>query len=271
MANISYDFVEIPRGGEFKNSVGFFSLKNDGDDAIVRILHNSVDDFVMMSCHTIEMDGKYRKINCLRGPRDPMQMCPLCEAGAGKLQQRMFIYLLHYVKDENGNIVVLPKIWERSVAFAKTIKGLIDEYGPLEKRVFKIRRQGAAGSMQTTYTVLPQDSAIYPEAQFPIDKSGFDGYNVLGTLVMNKSYEECVSFVRTGSFPQREKSDNEVKSADWGTAPQFNQAIPRQSVPTTPKYEPVESTITTTTPYGAMPWDSATQTNQFSNPPRRYN
>lgn len=278
MANISYDYFEASNnndGGGFKNSVGFFSLKNDGDDAIVRILHNSVEDFDMLSCHSVVIGGKYKKINCLREPREPMNKCPLCEAGIGKLQQRMFIHLIQYAKDENGNIVALPKIWERSVSYAKTLKGYIDEYGPLEKRVFKIRRYGEAGSMQTNYTFLPQDSSIYSEAQYPIDKSGFERYSVLGTLVMNKNYDDCVAFVRDGSFPGKDQS--KVEKSDWGNAPKFTPASPRvnQEIPNTPNTPNmvnsntgyVNHNSTGTTPFaGQMPWETGSST-----PPRRYN
>ena len=283
MANISYDFVDKQqRENTFKNSVGFFSLKNDGDDAIVRILHNSVKDFDMLSCHTLEIDGKYRKINCLREARDPVQKCPLCEAGLGKLQQKMFIHLLHYVKDENGNIVVVPKIWERSISYAKTLKGYIDEYGPLEHLVFKIRRQGAAGSMDTTYTILPQVSSIYSEQNYPIDKSGFEGYSVLGTLVMNKDYNDCVEFVRTGTFPQKDKSTETVNEqrADWGNQPQFTPATPMttpapMNIPTTPtntttapQFEPYDYKVTPAPSNVGMPWEN---NNTGFQPPRRYN
>ena len=255
MANISYDFLDRPKDGGYKNSVGFFSLKNDGDDALVRILHSSVNDFDMLSCHTVEMDGKYRKINCLRDPREDTSKCPLCEANVGKLQQRIFIHLIQYVKDENGNIVALPKIWERSIVFARKLKSLIDEYGNLENRVWKVRRHGAPGKKDTDYDIFPQDSSIYTEQNYPIDKSGFENYSVLGTLVMNKNYDECVSFVRTGSFPQKDKEG--VSSASWGTQPKFEQAVPRQAPPV-PSSEA-----------GSMPWETGSS-NSFQ-PPRRYN
>ena len=266
MANLSYDFLDDQREqGNYKNSVGFFSLKNDGDDALVRILHNSVDDFDMLSCHTLEMDGKFKKINCLRGAREPVNKCPLCEAQVGKLTQKIFIHLIQYTKDEQGNIVALPKIWERSISYARTLKGLIDEYGPLERCIFKIRRQGTRGDMQTTYSILFQNPSIYPEDKFPIDKSAFEHYSALGTFVMNKSYEDCVSFVREGKFPETQTS---TQNADWGAPPtptQFQQAQPVVNPYINPSV-PVEPSVTNA-PTGGMPWDTGSS---FS-APRRYN
>ena len=60
MGRISFNDVGSSNSGQ----VNFFSL-NDGEEAIVRFMDNSVSDFEILSLHNIELDGKYRKVSCL--------------------------------------------------------------------------------------------------------------------------------------------------------------------------------------------------------------
>lgn len=169
--------------------VGFFALKNDGDKAVVRIMHESPDDFDMLAIHRMEVGGnKFRAVNCLRGPKDPIDMCPACAAGE-KVNLRLYIHLLEYVKNDDGQIVPVPKVWERSMSYAKTLADYISEYGPLSDMIFTIKRNGAKGSLETTYTVLPANEKIYPQDIYYKDDSLFEGYTALGTAVVNKDYE----------------------------------------------------------------------------------
>lgn len=117
MAKISFNNIEDEvsnSGGNYSNNVEFFTLKNDGDEAIVRFMCDSVDDFEIIACHDVTIDGKYRKVNCLRNPREPLDNCPLCKRG-DRVNQRFFIKLLKYEQTpgQDGRTVVTPKacIW----------------------------------------------------------------------------------------------------------------------------------------------------------------
>jgi len=207
MAKINFDQINSGNdGSDFR--VGFFNLKNDGDEAIVRIMHDDTSSFDLVTTHPIQIGNKYRRVNCIRDPRDPMDNCPLCKSGA-KVQQRFYIHLIQYVKDDNGNIIPQAKIWERSASYAVTIKNLIDEYGPLSDCIFKIRRNGEAGSMNTTYSILYGNPQVYRPEFYPKDASLFEGYSVVGNAVMDRSFEEISEFIATGEFPQR-SSNNEA-------------------------------------------------------------
>ena len=37
--------------------VGFFTLKNDGDEAIVRIMHDTPEEFDILAVHQTQVDG----------------------------------------------------------------------------------------------------------------------------------------------------------------------------------------------------------------------
>ena len=129
-----------------------------------------------------------------------MENCPMRKAGI-KIQQRFYIHLIQYTKDEQGNIIATPKVWERAASYAVTIKNLIDEYGPLSDCIFKIRRNGEAGSMQTTYSILFGNPQVYRSDFYPKEEALFENYSVIGTAVLDKNFDEI-------AFDDYNDSDN---------------------------------------------------------------
>ena len=133
-----------------KRYVGYFSLKNDGDSAVVRFMIDSVDDLNVVFMHTVKVDGRFRAINCLRDPLQPASSCPLCSAD-NRPKQRIYIPLLSYERDDKGELIAVPRIWERPVFYEKRLSALTSEYGKLSNMLFRIVRNGAAGG--TVYPV----------------------------------------------------------------------------------------------------------------------
>lgn len=206
MANISFDQISVGDNSSVNNNISFFSLKNDGDEAVVRIMHNSTADFDIVTTHSITLNGKFRRVNCLRTPTDPMDICPLC-ANGDKIQQRIYIHMIQYTKDEQGRVVAQPVVWERSIQYAVTLKNYIDEYGPLSDCIFKIRRSGAAGSRDTSYSIIFGNPNVYRSDMYPSIPNAFDNYKALGNVVMDKSYDDISTFIATGNFPERAKDN----------------------------------------------------------------
>lgn len=209
MAQIKFeDIQDVGMNQTSRPSVGFFSLKNDGDEAVVRIMHDSTDTFDIVSTHAIQLGGKFRRVNCCRSPYDPVDVCPLCASGNAS-QQRFYIHLVQYERNEQGKIVPVPKVWERSVSYAKTVKDLITTYGPLSNVLLIIKRSGAAGSMDTKYSIMYAPPNVYNDATYPkIGNEVFENYAALGTAVMDKTPEEIGIFLETGNFPMVTKEEN---------------------------------------------------------------
>lgn len=231
MAKMSFDTVVSNMNTESSNnsnSIGFFSLKNDGDEAIVRIMHDSVNDFDILTTHPITLGGKFRSINCIREPRDPMDNCPLCKKGT-KVQSRIFIHMIQYVTNEQGQIEAKPVVWERSIAYATKLKNDIDEYGPLSNCIFKIRRNGKAGDMQTTYDMRLGNPSMYNEANYPKLADAFKDYTACGTIVLDKTFDEISAFIVNGSFPETKGSINNVNKSSTLDAIEDN--VPNTSTP----------------------------------------
>ena len=205
MAKISFETAqEFATQNSTTNAtdVKFFSLKNDGDTAVVRIMHDSVEDFDILTTHTVTIDGKQRKVSCIRGKDEPIDNCPLC-AKEGRFSARIFIHMIQYISNPDGTVTAQPVIWERgSDTYAPKLRNLITEYGPLSENVFKIRRNGRAGDASTTYDILFGSPAVYQEQTYIKMPNAFDKYSVLGTVVLDKKYPEIVEYVNTGSFPK---------------------------------------------------------------------
>lgn len=217
MAQISYEIAQNLT--ENKSDIGFFSLKNDGDEAIVRFPYRSTEDFEILSVHTIKVNNTDRKISCLRNPHDPISACPLCANGkkyAGRfgevdesaIQNKFFVKMLQYIRNADGTVTAQPVIWERPIGFAKELGNLMKEYGPLNECVFKLVRTGTGTS--TRYTIMFGNPNVYRNDIYVNDTSAFDNYTALGRIVLNKTVAEINQYMITGDFPQTNNNNAQL-------------------------------------------------------------
>ena len=77
MARFNLDKAEFFGG---QGGGGFLSFKHR-DTARIRILYNSINDVEGYAVHSVELNGKKRYVDCLRGAHEPTRKCPLCRAG----------------------------------------------------------------------------------------------------------------------------------------------------------------------------------------------
>lgn len=184
-----------------RNYVGYFSLKNDKDQAVVRIMVDSPDQLQIVAIHRVTVGGRLRAVNCMRNPSDPVDTCPFCAADK-RLEYRVYIPVIEYTRDDQGKIVPRARIWERSALYADTITNLINNYGPLSDNIFKIVRNGEAGSKNTTYDIVYGLPSVYKPELYPKDESLFEGYNVIGNAVIDATPEEAAQIL-SGVTPER--------------------------------------------------------------------
>ena len=245
MAIIKYDPNASRESTRETSKVKSFYLKNDGDEAIVRIMLNSTDEFHVMSVHPIKIADKFRTVNCLRNASDPINVCPFCEAQY-QLKNSFYIPMLRYDRNEQGQIITTPVIWERTMGFCNTIRDLINEYGALSDCIFKIKRNGAKGSMQTTYSIMYCSPTVYKPELFPKDDTAFNGYSVLNHFVWNKTAEEILTFIRDGDFPHSSNQPEAVTTS-------LN--TPTEPPVVTPPYTVPTARLTSTE---SVPWETPT-------------
>lgn len=189
-------------------SVSYFGLKNDGDEALVRFIYKNPSEFDLVSVHQVKVGDRFRRINCLRTPKEPLDKCPLCAAEdktVSTVRSKFFVKLIEYVRGEDGTVTASPRIWERTPKFAQTLAGYFAEYGDLSDMVFKVKRHGAAGSMETYYDVIPGNPMIYKPEVYVKDFSAFDTYSLSRFVVLDKTAEEMKTYLETGEFPEEVK------------------------------------------------------------------
>lgn len=186
--------------------------------------------------------------------------------------------MIQYDKDAQGNVTPKGVVWERTAGeYGTKLKTLIESYGPLSDCIFKIKRNGKAGDMGTTYEIMYAPPAIYRPDLYPKVPEIFANYSACGTVVIDRPYEDIVQFVATGSFPEKPQSDNNSAA---NAAPVMNQATPTQyrtNLDDVIDDSPIGPASNNTVPSGAnaapnnMPWNTNT-TNAPSgmNRPTRY-
>lgn len=256
MGRISFNEV----GSSNSEQVSFFSL-NDGEEAIVRFVDDSVSDFEILSLHNVELDGKYRKVSCLRDPHDGIDKCPFCNAGM-KIVNRVFFKLIHYYI--NGNQVsAKPEVWDAPYSIARTLSKYVQDYGPLSDYLCKVTRQGT--KLDTTYIISPNLSkSTYPDNIFIKDCSKFENYSALGRIVMDKSYDDMVYFINNRKFPEVDNNSSRAGS-DNNFTNEGATFTPANNVDNNQWVNPEPTTAPNTA--RRMPWETATTT---VNKPVRY-
>lgn len=196
------------------NTVSFFSLKEDGDVAIVRFAYSSEEpqkEFDVVTLHKVEevntttKKTMYRSISCLRTPYAPISDCPFCEAKI-PLSRRFFVKLYEYTVTEDGGVTTQAKVWERPISFASTLMTLFNEYGT--DSVFKIVRHGKRGDTATTYDILLVSPKIYNPEVYKLPKDDvFKNYDLSKKFYYVKSQEDMQYFCKHKQFPQNYKSE----------------------------------------------------------------
>lgn len=189
--------------------VSYFGLKDDGDEAIVRFAYSSPDELEIFTTHQVTIDGRFRRVNCLRGPKEPLDNCPLCASGQN-YQNRVYLKLVEYVRNEDGTITPTAKVWERPVSYLQIISNLFSEYGDISDCVFKVKRSGERGSMQTTYNIMFGNPTIYNAQLYPKDFSAFEGYEILGGPLMNKTFTEMQELVSDAAEVEKPAQNNQT-------------------------------------------------------------
>ncbi len=216
----------------------YFNLKKNGEEAIVRFMYDSPNEFNLYTIHTMQIDGKQRKVDCLHTPYDPISSCPICETGS-KAQRKIFIKLLQYIKQEDGTIKTVPKIWERSDRYVDTLSNLFNEYGNLSDQVFKIRRNGEAGDTKTSYDIMYANPAIYKPELYVKDTTLFENFDFIKNgIITSKTYEELQDIVNvsqpqptptsTPQTPQYQPSQQPIQPQQ-PTHNEYNTTMPRRT------------------------------------------
>lgn len=273
MAKIDFNSYNSYQGGGNTTNfprVNFFSLANDGDEAIVRFPYSDPEEFDLDAVHTVKVGNAFKKVSCLRTAREPLELCPLCARGGesqSKVSLRFFCKLVRYIQNENGQLVAQPCVWDRPAALSKTLKSFMDDYGDLRNMLFKIKRHGAKGDQNTTYDILPANQSVYKPEVYAPDFSGFNNFDLSYFFCLKKNADEMNTYLATGSFPEKPRTNG-------GAAPVTSTAsAPTSGANTYQTFTPKVEPITDELPFGyasQTPAASSNTTSAEAPRPRRY-
>jgi hypothetical protein len=132
-------------------SMEYIKLKS-GESKVLRIAVPA-DELIGVWEHTEQFGGQWRTVTCL-GKNE----CPLCQAGK-RASFKAYIPVIDRADDK-------VKIFKASKETVKLILGLVEEYGDITARDFKVVRQGE--KLDTTYQFFARD---------PKDED-FSGYEI---------------------------------------------------------------------------------------------
>jgi hypothetical protein len=129
------------------NDVKFFSLKDDGDKATVKILLRNEQDILKFAkpLHMVEINGYQNKVLCLNNPGED-DKCECCNAGI----KRQLKIMLPLYNVETKQV----ELWERGINQIKDLQVMLGKYGDLSQHTFEIIRSGKAKSKDTKYTMM---------------------------------------------------------------------------------------------------------------------
>lgn len=191
------------------NSRGFFRLENDKDVASVRFMYRTLEevDEDVLSVHRIKVGDQDRYVNCLReGPNDPESNCPFCAAGWGRTV-RLFLQVAEvtdFDKKTKEDIAWEAKVFDRGPNFAKKISSIFERAkGDICGTMYEIERQGKKGDTSTDYGIFAIETDGLKIDDLPARKS------ILGSVVLDKTFEEMDAFVQTDQFPGEGEAEDE--------------------------------------------------------------
>lgn len=272
------------------NKLNFLQLKGDGDYAIVRFLEIGPETYDIGAIHTLGKENKYKRVSCIRTPYEPLENCPLCASGQ-KVMMRMYVKCIQYV-EENGEIVEKPSLWDRPAGFAKQLNSLIEEYGDLDKCLFKVVRSG--DGLDTKYDIMYAPTSKYPDEKYPITtKCYFDNFSAFGRLVKEYTYEQLQELASGKTLDQIYQGSKQSTSENLVETTKHQESVAKKvetnsdgftmtnDLPIEPKYETnsvekvVEATTQPTTQVEQRqrkPWEVPTENYQpnQTTPRRRY-
>ena len=195
-------FGDLDKFGNGGGGGSFFSLKNDKDEAQVRIMLNKLEDMedgFMYSCHMVKVgDSQYdRPVACLRNYNDPVDDCPFCAAGK-KPVPKIYIPLFNEDTEE-------VQIWDRGKGFMQKFTAFCSRYSKpsIVSHLVTIQRNGKPGDMKTTYELYmdeTDDTTLEDLPELP---------TVLGGIVLDKTAEDMEYYLEAGEFPPEDSEEEE--------------------------------------------------------------
>lgn len=170
-----------------ENRLEYFNLRNDGDSAIVRMLHTNTGTIESAKVHWVDVQGKKKNIKCCG------ENCPICSTNNQPLN-RIFIHLIDYT-DNNKE-----KVWSRTDKILSQLTDISNNWGGLNNCVLQIKRVGTSFPKYEINVVNPTQFPPIPSRDMVDKKIGYMFY-------MTRSAQEMMQFYSTGILPPHQRAE----------------------------------------------------------------
>lgn len=263
-----------------ERKVGYLKglLSNDKDSILVRFDYDSQKDFQIVTVHSVKAvaaSGKTytRYISCLRGPKEPISVCPFCSStdeSISSVKNKMFVKMVVYTVDNNGKTSAEAHCWDRPAKISEEIlraykdgidDGFYAEGTPIRDVVFQITRSGAKGSRDTVYHIKAKNPNVYRPEVYVKDFSAFEGFDAGHHSYSVKTAEDMSKYLETGEFPAFKKEGAATAEAAPAKAAEATPVAPATPVASEPAPATVHAAV-------AAPVEEAPAS---ADRPRRYN
>lgn len=196
--------ISLEQVKDFKPDFAYFTLKDDGDSARVRILWETMSDIDIRTLHKVKSKTGYEyRVDCLRQTYDdPKDMCPCCSSSNWEDRKMKTTCYIPIYNIDNQRV----EFWTRTGDFVtQALLPKLNEVGePYCATIFTIERNGAAGDKNTRYEIIDEGSD-----DFTLDDLE-DIPQAPGVCFLEKSYEELAQFMKTRTFEDSNNSEEDT-------------------------------------------------------------
>lgn len=192
---------------------GLFLLRNDKDYADVVFLYQNVEDVLVADVHYIKSADYTGYVHCCeRG-------CPACSKGI-RTQTKLFIPLYNI---QAGEI----QFFDRNMRFEPQLQNdVFAKYPNPSEFVFRIQRNGVAGSVDTTYSITAIGRNTFKSYHQILAENNATMPEYYNHVCKEVTHQELQNMLADGSRPNG-YSANDDYSATY-------QATPRAAAPQAP-------------------------------------
>ena len=179
----------------------FFLLRDDGDYADVIFLYENPEDMLVAEVHYVKSPTYSGYVHCCG------KGCPACEKKI-RVQTKLFIPVYNIEADE-------IQFFDRGIRFEPQMQRDVFRHYPNPSQVvWRITRHGAAGSIDTYYTIAAvgrNSIGTYSEILAKFDATMPDYYSNV-----------CKEFSATELRDMLNTNSEEVSGSDISSLPEFN-------------------------------------------------
>ena len=198
---------------------GLFLLRNDKDYADVIFLYQGVSDVLVADVHYIKSNEYSGYVHCCG------KGCPACAKGI-RTQTKLFIPLYNI---QAGEI----QFFDRTMRFEPQLQqDVFSKYPNPSEYVFRITRNGAAGDVNTTYSIVAIGRNTFKSYAQILSENNATMPEYYSNVCRDLTSIELQRLLNDSDRPNNGFSANDDYSATYGATPRA--AAPASSIPEPP-------------------------------------